>query len=44
MFRSLTLVQEFNISKKKAELEVFQFELGSLQTVTEGKGRDTLKQ
>jgi len=32
------------ILANKAELEVFQFELESLQTVTEEKDRDTLKQ
>ena len=32
------------ILANKAKLEVFQFELESLQIVTEDKGRDTLKQ
>jgi len=36
-FKNLTLAN-------KAELEVFQFELESLQTANEEKDRDTLKQ
>ena len=32
------------ILANKAKLEVFQFELESLQTVSEVKGKDTLKQ
>ena len=32
------------ILANKAELEVFQLELESLQTVSEVKGKDTLKQ